>query len=116
MSIVMSSVQAFISVMDEFLMELQKTFPEEKKIAVYYNSFKTMRKTNPRVILEGFMAEASKRADKITQRDESYFLSGDDEFMNELLGEIYIKGDIDYEEAYDMSDIHDDDNDPNSDE
>ena len=40
----------------------------------------------------------------------------DDEFMNELLGEIYIKGDIDYEEAYDMSDIHDDDNDPNSDE
>ena len=80
----MSSVQAFISVMDEFLNELQKTFPEEKKIAVYYNSFKTMKKTNPRIILDSFMAEASKRADKITERDESYFLSGEDEFMNEI--------------------------------
>lgn len=80
----MSSVQAFISVMDEFLNELMKTFPEEKKIAVYYNSFKLMKKTNPRVILDTFMTEASKRSEAITKRDESYFLGGDDEFMNEI--------------------------------
>tara|TARA_Y100000741_G_scaffold187208_1_gene142385 strand:- start:1556 stop:6784 length:5229 start_codon:yes stop_codon:yes gene_type:complete len=39
-----------------------------------------------------------------------------DEFMSELLGDVYVKGDLDFEEAYDMSDIHEDDIDPNSDE
>ena len=44
----------------------------------------------------------------------------DNEFMTQLLGEVFgeqgIEGDIDLQEAYDMSDIHEDDIDPNSDE
>ena len=80
----MASIQAFISVMDEFLKELSKTFPEEKRIKVYYNSFKTMKKVNSRQILEQFMLRATKYSDKIVNHDESYFLSSDDEFINEL--------------------------------
>lgn len=80
----MSSVQAFVSVMDEFLNELKKTFPEEKKIDVYLNSFKTMKKINPKAILEGFMSEAGKRSAAITARDEKALLSGDDKFMDDL--------------------------------
>ena len=80
----MASVQAFIGLLEEFLVELKDTFPEEKKIKVYYNSFKTMKKINPRAILEGFMAEATKRSDMIVNRNEAYFLDGNDEFMNEL--------------------------------
>ena len=80
----MSSVQAFISVLEEFLNELKETFPEEKKIEVYFNSFKAMKKVNPRAILDGFMAEAAKHSDLITARNESYFLDSDDEFLKEI--------------------------------
>ena len=80
----MSSVQAFATTMEEFLNELKDTFPEEKKINVYYNSFLTMKKVNPRVVVDGFMSEASKCAQKIMARDESYFLDSDDKFITDL--------------------------------
>lgn len=82
--VIMASVQAFTSVLEEFLNELKETFPEEKKIATYMNSFKTMKKINSRAIMEGFMKEATKRAEMITNRDEKMLLDGKDEFMNEL--------------------------------
>jgi hypothetical protein len=69
----MASVQAFNSVMDEFLTELKETFPEEKKLKVYYNGFLTMKKANPKKILELFMNNASPHATAITNRDESLF-------------------------------------------
>ena len=69
----MASVQAFNSVMDEFLNELKETFPEEKKLKLYYNSFVTMKKANPRKILDIFMQNASPHASLITSRDESLF-------------------------------------------
>jgi hypothetical protein len=80
----MASIQAFTSVMDEFLCELCKTFPDEKKIKVYYNSFKTMKKVNSRSVLEGFMTQASKYSDKIVNRDESFFLTSDEDFLKEI--------------------------------
>ena len=80
----MSSVQAFNSVMEEFLKELKETFPEEKKIKVYYNSFLSLKKVNQRKVLDTFMAEISKHSDKIVNKDESYFLDSDDEFLKEL--------------------------------
>jgi hypothetical protein len=90
----MSSLQAFISVMDEFLQELTKTFPEEKQIKVYYNTFKTMKKVNSRKILDSFMAEVQKHSDKIINKDESYFLDTDDEFLNSLNIKKWWKDDI----------------------
>ena len=80
----MSSVQAFATTMEEFLLELKDSFPEEKKINVYYNSFLTMKKVNPRAVVDGFMSEASKCAQKIMARDESYFLDSDDKFIKDL--------------------------------
>lgn len=80
----MTSVHAFTNMMDEFLKELKETFPEERKISVYYNSFKTMRKVNPRAIVDGFMMHASPCSQMIMNKDESYFLNSDDDFINEL--------------------------------
>ena len=80
----MSSVQAFNSVMEEFLNELKETFPEEKKIKVYYNSFLTLKKVNQRKVLDTFMAEVAKHSEKIVNKDESYFLDSDDDFLKEL--------------------------------
>lgn len=74
----MASVQAFNSVMDEFLSELKETFPEEKKLKVYYNSFLTMKKANPKKILELFMQNASPHSTLITNRDESLFSSNNE--------------------------------------
>ena len=80
----MASVQAFISVMDEFLSELKEQFPKEKKIGVYYNTFLTMKKVNSRKILETFMAGIQKHGDKIVNRDEAYFLNSDEDFLKDL--------------------------------
>ena len=80
----MSSVQAFNSVMEEFLNELQETFPEEKKIKAYYNSFLTLKKVNQRKVLDTFMNEISKHSEKIVNKDESYFLNSEDEFIKSI--------------------------------
>ena len=74
----MASVQAFNSVMDEFLSELKETFPEEKKLKVYYNSFLSLKKVNPRKILELFMKNATPHGSLITTRDERLFTENED--------------------------------------
>ena len=43
-----------------------------------------MKKVNPRKILETFMSEISKHSDKITNKDETYFLTCEDDFMKEI--------------------------------
>ena len=85
----MASVQAFNSVMDEFLKELTETFPEEKKIKVYYNSFLTLKKTNPRKILEIFMSQASSKGSLITSRDEKLFSENDEIIPDVELSKIW---------------------------
>ena len=85
----MASVQAFTSVMDEFLTELREQFPNEKKLKVYQNTFTTMRKVNSRKVLDKFMGAIGPHGDKIVNRDESYFLNGNNEFLKELNIEKY---------------------------
>lgn len=57
-----------------------------------------------------------------SEYDDSRFsdVYKDNDFMKGLLGAVYVEqyreGDIDFEEAFDLSDIHEDDVDPNSDE
>lgn len=74
----MASVQAFNSVMDEFISDLKETFPEEKKIKVYYNSFLTLKKANPRKVMDIFMAQATPKAALITSRDDKLFTENED--------------------------------------
>ena len=94
----MASVQAFTTVMDEFLTEFKEVFPDEKKIKVYYNSFVTLKKTNGRKVLDLFMSKASTLGDKITKRDESIF-DEDDMFPDLNLSELWKTTDNDTKDA-----------------
>ena len=80
----MASIQAFLSVLEEFIGELKETFPELKKIQVYENTFQTMKKANPRKILVVFMEQVQPLSTIITQRDEQSLLEVDNDFLKEI--------------------------------
>jgi hypothetical protein len=77
---------AWNDMMGQFLTELVTTFPEEPAIKKYKTSFELIRKTNPRLAIEGFMRAIRECQDQIMQKDESFFLSTSDqnEFQAEL--------------------------------
>ena len=85
----MSSVTAFNDMMGQFLMELHKTFPEEKGLKKYIAAFELLRDTNPKKIVNKFMTNVSPHVDKISARDESLFL--DDSTELEFMKAINIK-------------------------
>jgi hypothetical protein len=70
----MASVTAFNDMLSQFLVELHKTFPEEKGIKKMTTSFEVIKQTNPRMIVDGFMKGVSPYADKISGKDESFLL------------------------------------------
>lgn len=82
----MSSVTAFNDMMGQFLMELHKTFPEEKGLKKYITAFELLRDTNPKKIVNKFMTNVAPHVDKISARDESLFLddSAELEFMKAI--------------------------------
>lgn len=82
----MSSITAFNDMMGQFLMELHKTFPEEKGLKKYITAFELLRDTHPKKIVTSFMENIGPYADKISARDESFFLSDSNniEFLKPL--------------------------------
>ena len=50
----MASVTAFNDMMGQFLVELHKTFPEEKSIKKMLTSFDLIKSTSPRLLVDGF--------------------------------------------------------------
>ena len=82
----MSSVTAFNDMMGQFLVELHKTFPEEKGLKKYIAAFELIRDTNPKKIVNKFMTNITPHVDKISSRDESLFLedSSELEFMQAI--------------------------------
>jgi len=60
--------------MSQFLMELHKTFPEEKGLKKYISAFELLKETQPKKIVESFMENIAPYADKVSARDESFFL------------------------------------------
>ena len=70
----MASVTAFNDMLSQFLVELHKTFPDEKGIKKMTTSFEVIKQTNPRMIVDGFMKGVSPYADKISGKDESFLL------------------------------------------
>lgn len=70
----MASVTAFNDMMAQFLVELHKTFPEEKGIKKMMTSFDMLKTTNPRLVVDGFMNGVSPYADKISTKDDSFLL------------------------------------------
>ena len=70
----MASVTAFNDMLSQFLVELHKTFPDETGIKKMTTSFEMLKKTNPRLIVDGFMKGVTPYADKISAKDESFLL------------------------------------------
>ena len=82
----MASVTAFNDMMGQFLVELHKTFPEEKSIKKMLTSFDLVKSTNPRLLVDSFMKSVSPYAETISSKDEIFILvhSSDIEFLSEL--------------------------------
>jgi len=82
----MASVSAFNDMMSQFLVELHKTFPEEKGIKKMLTSFDLLKSTNPRLVVDGYMKGVSPYADKISAKDETFLLEEIEifDFLKEL--------------------------------
>jgi len=80
----MASVGAFTDMMENFLDELVKTFPEESGLKKYQSTFDLMKKANPRKCVEVFMNSARKFQAQIMAKDEKFFLEGSVEFLDAL--------------------------------
>ena len=70
----MASVTAFNDMLSQFLVELHKTFPDETGIKKMTASFEMLKKTNPRLVVDGFMKGVTPYADKISAKDEKFIL------------------------------------------
>jgi hypothetical protein len=70
----MASVSAFNDMMGQFLVELHKTFPDEKGIKKMLTSFDVLKSTNPRLVVDGFMKGVSPYADQISAKDDKFLL------------------------------------------
>jgi hypothetical protein len=71
----MASVTAFNDMMGQFLVELHKTFPEEKGIKKMMTSFDMLKTTNPRLVVDAFMKGVSPYAEKISSKDDTFLLN-----------------------------------------
>ena len=82
----MASVSAFNDMMRQFLVELHKTFPEEKGIKKMLTSFDVLKSTNPRLVVDGFMTGVTPYASKISAKDETFLLNEIEniDFLKEL--------------------------------
>ena len=82
----MATVTAFNDMMGQFLVELHKTFPEEKGIKKMMTSFDLLKSTNPRLVVDGFMSGVTPYAEKISSKDESFLLKEIDtiDFLKDL--------------------------------
>tara|TARA_B110000459_G_scaffold2161_1_gene2391 strand:+ start:3251 stop:3709 length:459 start_codon:yes stop_codon:yes gene_type:complete len=72
--------------MSQFLVELHKTFPDEKGIKKMLTSFDMLKSTNPRLVVNGFMDGVTPYAGKISAKDETFLLEEVEniEFLREL--------------------------------
>tara|TARA_R100000908_G_scaffold32479_1_gene14652 strand:- start:4771 stop:5256 length:486 start_codon:yes stop_codon:yes gene_type:complete len=86
----MASVTAFNDMMGQFLVELHKTFPEEKGIKKMMTSFDVLKTSNPRLVVDAFMKGVSPYAEKISSKDESFLLKEIETI--EFLKDLGIKG------------------------
>ena len=85
----MASVTTFNDMLSQFLVELHKTFPDETGIKKMTTSFEMLKKTNPRIIVDGFMKGVAPYADKISVKDEKFILEEIEKI--EMLKDLNIK-------------------------
>ena len=69
----MTSVSTFNDMLEQFINELENTFPEEKAFKKYHTSYDIMRAANPRKCVDAFMSGVGKYSTQIMQKDDSFF-------------------------------------------
>lgn len=69
-----TTVNAFNEMMDQFLTELNLTFPENKAVIKFQAAFELMKQTAPSQILDNFMHSVKPYGPKIMAKDESFVL------------------------------------------
>ncbi len=69
-----TTVSAFNEMMDQFLTELNLTFPENKGVIKFQAAFEIMKQTAPNKILDNFMNSVKPYGPKIMAKDESFIL------------------------------------------
>jgi len=85
----MTTIKAFNDLMEQFIAELVKTFPEEEIVKSNQESFEMARLANDRLPLTTFMQSVSPYASQIMSRDEAFFTEHADEI--EFLKETNMK-------------------------
>jgi len=80
----MTSVRAFTELLDKFLEELIEVFPEESTLKKYQASYDLMKKTNPRKVVDVFMASVIPYQKQISAADEQFFLNNNIDFLDGL--------------------------------
>ena len=81
-----TTTNAFNDMMQQFLDELVLTFPNEKKLVKYQNTFVLLRKANQKKPLKEFMETVGPFANHLMQKDEEFFQTHAAEvpFLNDL--------------------------------
>ena len=70
----MTTVNAFNDMMDQFLTELNLTFPENKAVVKFQAAFELLRQTAPSQILDNFMNSVKPYGAKIMAKDDTFII------------------------------------------
>lgn len=70
----MTTVNAFNDMMDQFLTELNLTFPENKAVIKFQAAFELLRQTSPSQILDNFMNSVKPYGAKIMAKDDTFII------------------------------------------
>lgn len=68
----MTTVNAFNEMMDQFLTELNLTFPKNKAVTKFQASFELIRRTKPSHVLDNFMECTKPYSKKVMAKDDSF--------------------------------------------
>lgn len=79
-----TTLSSFNDLMQQFLDELEITFPTDNKLKKYQSNFSLLKKANARKPLNSFMDAVREHSSKIMSKDETYFLESDDAFVVDL--------------------------------
>lgn len=78
-------VKNFNILLNEFICKMAKTFPEERKIKIYYRMFEVAKKYNQNLPIKVFMGGCLEFEHQIKTRDSEFFLCRDT-FVQKCVG------------------------------
>jgi hypothetical protein len=85
----MSTISAFIDMLEQFINELIETFPDEKSFKKYQLTVQIARKANPRSVLTTFMESVTPYSQKLMEKDEAFMT--EDSVNIEVINDLNIK-------------------------